>query len=159
MYFFPRSSLKFQDVQWYRYFRKMPVILLCVNFFSRLEYVSKFFIKLSKYKVLKDTLIQLSYLFQRSCTSKEIIADEGFSFLALKFFNKLVLFEMSQEQSLLFTTCQARGLHANHSHEKHYKKVFILFLFEFLGKQLLIVCINTHHLRVYCRFLGLQLFP
>lgn len=83
----------------------MPVILLCSNFFSRVEYMSEYFTKFWKFKVLTDTLIQLSYLFQRHCTSKEVFADEGFSFFILIFFSKLVLFEIFQERGLLFTTC------------------------------------------------------
>lgn len=58
-----------------------------------------------KVKVLKDMLIQLSYLLQHGYTSKEIFTEEGFYLFILIFFINLVLLEILQEQGLLFSTC------------------------------------------------------
>lgn len=76
-------------------------------------------------------LIQLTYLFQHGYISKEIVTEERLLFFHFHFFFfsiKLVLLEVLQEQGLFFNTCQACGLHRNHSQVKDLEKGFYSFL-------------------------------
>lgn len=88
--YFPRSSLNFQGLQLEKKEKKKntcPVILLCLNYLSFLKIRICLNISLSfKGTTLKDMLIQLTYLFQHSYTSKEVFTEERLYFFIFIFF-------------------------------------------------------------------------